>query len=266
MAFAPRFRMGPPPRSFAADAHDCIVVSTLGSAEYKFVARDARPMASSPRYRRRYRSEERGHGARVVPNERVCRCARSRQGQVAARWPSATLDRRSAQRPNKIRSGRGDVAGPIEQGDAAHNTLDTNRPIQVQGSIAGLQRRRQSVRRLHLGVTLARQPQGRRERRPSLRAAEESHARVESARQPQGDLRSAPQALAFIGLPAMPGRNQIRLGEGHRNFLHLAYLADHLPAAASSAARLLRGPGRLSHGAEAQILWLGLREHRTHRA
>jgi hypothetical protein len=40
--------MGPPPRSFAADAHDCIVVSTLGSAEYKFVARDARPMASSP--------------------------------------------------------------------------------------------------------------------------------------------------------------------------------------------------------------------------
>src|SRR5271166_5815322 len=27
MAFAPRFRMGPPPRSFAADAHDCIVVA-----------------------------------------------------------------------------------------------------------------------------------------------------------------------------------------------------------------------------------------------
>ena len=141
MAFAPRFRMGPPPRSFAADAHDCIVVSTLGSAEYKFVARDARPMASSPRYRRRYRSEERGHGARVVPNERVCRCARSRQGQVAARWPSATLDRRSAQRPNKIRSGRGDVAGPIEQGDAAHNTTDRNRPIQVQGRRAVVRRR-----------------------------------------------------------------------------------------------------------------------------
>ena len=81
---------------------------------------------------------ERGHGARVVPNERVWRCARSRQGQVAARWPSATLDRRSAQRPSKIRSGRGDVAGPIEQGDAAHNTLDSNRPIQVLGRIPRL--------------------------------------------------------------------------------------------------------------------------------
>ena len=80
---------------------------------------------------------ERGHGARVVPNERVWRCARSRQGQVAARWPSATLDSHSAQRPSKIRSGRGDVAGPIEQGDA-HNTLDRNRPIQVPGSIPAL--------------------------------------------------------------------------------------------------------------------------------
>jgi hypothetical protein len=26
MVFEPRFRMGPPPRSFAADAHDCIMV------------------------------------------------------------------------------------------------------------------------------------------------------------------------------------------------------------------------------------------------
>ena len=48
---------------------------------------------------------ERGHGARVVPSERVWRCARSRQGQVAVRWPSATLDSRSAQRPSK-KSGR----------------------------------------------------------------------------------------------------------------------------------------------------------------
>src|SRR5271165_246967 len=29
MAFEPRFRMGPPPRSFAADAHDCIMVPIL---------------------------------------------------------------------------------------------------------------------------------------------------------------------------------------------------------------------------------------------
>ena len=51
------------------------------------------------------------------------------------------LDRRSAQRPSKIRSGRGDVAGPIEQGDAAHNTLDSNRPIQVHRRIADVAER-----------------------------------------------------------------------------------------------------------------------------
>ena len=39
MAFVPRKRMGPPPRSFAADAHDCIMVWVLGPTEYKVVAR-----------------------------------------------------------------------------------------------------------------------------------------------------------------------------------------------------------------------------------
>src|SRR5271155_1346583 len=39
MAFVPRKRMGPPPRSFAADAHDCIMVRVLGPTEYKVVAR-----------------------------------------------------------------------------------------------------------------------------------------------------------------------------------------------------------------------------------
>ena len=31
--------MGPPPRSFAADAHDCIMVRVFGPTEYKVVAR-----------------------------------------------------------------------------------------------------------------------------------------------------------------------------------------------------------------------------------
>src|SRR5260370_40965850 len=39
MAFAPRKRMGPPPRSFAADAHNCIMVRVLGPTAYKVVAR-----------------------------------------------------------------------------------------------------------------------------------------------------------------------------------------------------------------------------------
>jgi hypothetical protein len=41
--------MGPPLRSFAADAHDCIMVWVLGPTEYKVVARLIRaPQAGSP--------------------------------------------------------------------------------------------------------------------------------------------------------------------------------------------------------------------------
>jgi len=39
LAFMPIGRMGPPLRTFAADAHDCIVVQVLGPTAYKLVAR-----------------------------------------------------------------------------------------------------------------------------------------------------------------------------------------------------------------------------------
>ena len=40
MASVPTRRMGPPPRSFAADAHGCIMVQALNEPTgYKFVAR-----------------------------------------------------------------------------------------------------------------------------------------------------------------------------------------------------------------------------------
>jgi hypothetical protein len=43
MACAPRFRMGPPPWSFAADAYDCIMVQLATEPTgYKFVARCSR--------------------------------------------------------------------------------------------------------------------------------------------------------------------------------------------------------------------------------
>ena len=46
MAFMPRNRLGPPPRSFAADAHDCIMVRvSTDPTEYKVVARAS---ATSP--------------------------------------------------------------------------------------------------------------------------------------------------------------------------------------------------------------------------
>src|SRR3954452_4169011 len=43
----PKGRMGPPLRSLAADAYDCIMVRVLGPTGYKVVAR-SRPQASSP--------------------------------------------------------------------------------------------------------------------------------------------------------------------------------------------------------------------------
>ena len=49
LAFMPNGRMGPPLRSFAADAHDCIMVRVFGPTGYKVVARfEPRPKASSP--------------------------------------------------------------------------------------------------------------------------------------------------------------------------------------------------------------------------
>ena len=48
LAFVPTGRMGPPLRSFAADAHDCIMVRVLGPAEYKVVARLNRARKRAP--------------------------------------------------------------------------------------------------------------------------------------------------------------------------------------------------------------------------
>jgi len=44
----PKWRMGPPLRSFAADAHDCIMVRVLGPTGYKVVARLIAPASGLP--------------------------------------------------------------------------------------------------------------------------------------------------------------------------------------------------------------------------
>jgi len=50
--------MGPPPRSFAVDAHDCIMVpGPIDPTEYKVVARGSRPQQSSPQIVHSRRSE-----------------------------------------------------------------------------------------------------------------------------------------------------------------------------------------------------------------
>jgi len=49
MAFAPWFRVGPPPRSPAADAHGCIMVRPgRGPTGYKVVARWSAPWSGLP--------------------------------------------------------------------------------------------------------------------------------------------------------------------------------------------------------------------------
>jgi hypothetical protein len=111
MVLVPRFRMGPPSRSFAADAHDCIMVATLWG----------RPNTSSWRAICAHDGELPSVSSQLptasAPIAQVCRCARGRQGQVASRWPSATLDRRSAQQPSEKQVGTRRCRSPAEQGD-----------------------------------------------------------------------------------------------------------------------------------------------------
>src|SRR5215213_2859821 len=53
MALEPRFRVGPPPRSLAADAHGCIMVRPhRGPTGYKVVARRLAPPGRLPSDRR----------------------------------------------------------------------------------------------------------------------------------------------------------------------------------------------------------------------
>jgi hypothetical protein len=50
MVIEPFVRMGPPPRSLAAEANDCLMVRLpRGATEYKVAARSSRAMAGSPR-------------------------------------------------------------------------------------------------------------------------------------------------------------------------------------------------------------------------
>ena len=53
----PKRRMGPPLRSFAADAYDCIMVRVLGPTGYKVVARLIAPASGLPSDRHPDRTE-----------------------------------------------------------------------------------------------------------------------------------------------------------------------------------------------------------------
>ena len=105
---SPQGRMGPPLPSFAADAHDCIMVGVLGPTEYKVVAR-------------LLRARKAGSPLIVFPTAARCRRARSRQG-VAWRGQAcckidatANLDSSCARRGERT-AGRDEETGfRIEQ-------------------------------------------------------------------------------------------------------------------------------------------------------
>src|SRR6267143_628109 len=98
MVLAPRFRMGPPSRSFAADAHDCIVVAILTD----------RPNTSSWRAICAHDGELPLGIVSVADTELEKTRRDGLRPPLTAAAPSSLA---------KNRSGRGDVAAPAEQGD-----------------------------------------------------------------------------------------------------------------------------------------------------
>src|SRR5262245_4804041 len=100
MASMPFFRMGPPPRSFAADAHYCIMVRVSGPpntrTRHEHFVRDTRaPLLSSSRHGQVCR-----RARRVGRDEETAARFGAVQGQAfGGRQDAASLDRSSARRP-----------------------------------------------------------------------------------------------------------------------------------------------------------------------
>jgi hypothetical protein len=105
MALMPTERMGPPARSFAADAHDCIMVRIQTDRPHTSLWREERcaPMASSPRiitqtYNGRHQTREiqrKAHLLSIVPP----RAQGSRRCET-----QASLRRQAAKAPLAFRS------------------------------------------------------------------------------------------------------------------------------------------------------------------
>src|ERR1700751_6033973 len=109
------------------------------SAEYKFAARDVRARWRAPLgIVAALMKNAQGHDAPIAPIEQAWLCAHDRQGQVAARRPSAALDRRSTQRFCEYQVGTRRCRWPANKEMRRQNSLDTNRPIQVLGRRAPL--------------------------------------------------------------------------------------------------------------------------------
>src|SRR3981189_910089 len=115
----PKWRMGPPPRSYAADAHDCIMVRGLGPTGYKVVARLIAPERGLPSDRHPDRTKRAvvldtvkggpGHGGAVwtrvggtanldsfCARQRQARCRSGRRNGLSDRTKKLTKEKRCA--------------------------------------------------------------------------------------------------------------------------------------------------------------------------
>ena len=95
---------GPAASELRRDAHDCIMVPILTDRPNTRMRAIFAPDGE-------LRSELSSFAltaAKLTRPTSAGRRARDRQGRVASRWPSATLDRHCARRPTTARSGRGD--------------------------------------------------------------------------------------------------------------------------------------------------------------
>lgn len=122
----------PPPRSFATDAHAASWSDPLRSTAYKSAAR---PSRLARRARLGNLSSAFGPTGNSSPDPaKPAARARDRQGQVASRWPAATLDRHCARRPVRSQVGtrRWVTNRPNEEmRKRTRSKLDNHRPIQV---------------------------------------------------------------------------------------------------------------------------------------
>src|SRR4029077_9898683 len=123
--------MGPPLRSFAADAHDCIMVRVLGPTEYKVAARlNPRPVSGLPsdRHRDRISVPSCSKLSMVWPGKgEACRKVGVTANLVQILRASTSAMRRSGRKKRALRSNQETDEGKLRR---PGQLLDKENPIQ----------------------------------------------------------------------------------------------------------------------------------------
>jgi len=104
--------MGPPLRSFAADAHDCIVVPVLGPTAYKVVARFNRARKRAPlwlssrlHHRARSRQDESWRDRTKNPTMEKCVTLLDSKSPIQGPWCRVRREARARERHRHWRGG-----------------------------------------------------------------------------------------------------------------------------------------------------------------